>query len=65
MNEHKNRINMARIRYPLKNTVLINPEIGMLVNEFGVEMPNSNIRNTIEVEKFIINLEMKYNQESN
>jgi len=44
---------------------LINPEIGMLVNEFGVEMPNSNIRNTIEVEKFILNLEMKYNQESN
>ena len=44
---------------------MINPEIGMLVNEFGVEMPNSNIRNTIEVEKFILNLEMKYNQESN
>jgi hypothetical protein len=63
MNDHHNRITKARIRYPLKNTVLINPVVGMLVNELGVELPSSNARNTIEVEKFIINLEMKYNQE--
>ncbi len=65
MDEHKYRIEMARIKYPLKNTILLNPIIGMMVNEFGEELPESNKRNTIEVEKFLVRLEMVYEQESN
>ena len=34
-----------------------------MVNQFGIELPNSNIRNNIEVEKFLVRLEMTYRQE--
>lgn len=64
MNEHTYRVQMARIKYPLKETILLNPLIFMMVDEFGKELNASNNRNNIEVEKFLVRLEMTYKQEN-
>jgi len=63
MNEHTHRVQMARIKYPLKETILLSPVIGMMIDEFGKELPDSKNRNNIEVEKFLVRLEMTYKQE--
>ena len=63
MNEYEHKINQARLEYPLKTTILLNPVIGMMVDEFGKEYPQSKERNAIEIEKFLVRLEITYNQE--
>jgi|TARA_R110000772_G_scaffold44329_5_gene102021 hypothetical protein len=63
MNEYEHKINQARLKYPLKKTILLNPVIGMMVDEFGKEYPQSKERNIIETEKFLVRLEMTYKQE--
>jgi|GEM_PF-3590986 hypothetical protein len=65
MNEHQYRISKARIKYPLTKTILLNPIVCVMVDEFGNELPDSKIINTIEVEKFLVRLEMAYDREIN
>mgnify|MGYP000462879768 CR=1 FL=1 len=64
MNKYKYKIQQARIKYPLKNSILINPLLPMMVNEFGEELPESEMRNTLELEKFLVKLEMTFKAEN-
>ncbi len=64
MNEYQYKIKQARIKHPLTKKILINPLFPMMVNEFGEELPESKMRNTIELEKFLVRLEMTFKAEN-
>jgi|TARA_R110000744_G_scaffold292361_1_gene402903 hypothetical protein len=64
MNEYKYKIQQARIKYPLKETILINPILPMMVDESGEELPESKMRNTIGLDKFLVRLEMTFKAEN-
>lgn len=64
MNEYQHKIKKARTEFPLKKTILLNPVIGMMVDEYGKELPESKLRNTIEIEKFLVKLECAYHHEN-
>ncbi len=64
MNEHQYKIEQARVKYPLRKTILINPQVPAMVNEFDEELPKSYLRNVKIVERFIGKLEAIYKQEN-
>lgn len=64
MNEHEHKVKIARIKYPLKKTILLNPILFGITNEFGEELIESKNENALKVEKFLIKLEMIHKKEN-
>jgi hypothetical protein len=63
ISKYQYKINQARIKSPLKKTILFNPIISIMLNEFGEELPDSKLRNEMQVEKFLFKLESAYKYE--
>jgi len=64
MNEYQYRIAQLRIRYPLKEYILINPIVMMMVDEYDIESSESKLRNEMTLAKFEGKLETIYANEN-
>ena len=63
MNKYQHKVNMARIKYPLKTYLVLNPAFMMIVNEYGKESIESRLNNEVELTRFLVTLEMYYERE--
>jgi hypothetical protein len=63
MNEYHHKVQLARLKYPLKKTNLLNPLFIRVTDENGDELPKSIAYNKLELEKFLFRIKLEHENE--
>ena len=64
MNVHKKEISQLRIKYPLKHTILLNPLVIQVVDQYGEELLSSRLQNEMLLSRFRVDIHQAYEMES-